>query len=257
MAKPKLSNVFVVGVEWGAQNHAVPKTTTDRLAEGLLVRFERGQIRATWAVSDFRSRSTERIRNAAVAQEIALDATVHTPRDAQHAPAFSAWLKDHCHRAEQEGIGIRSLVLDDRGRAPYQMIAQRGFRTLRTCHGPMGRVAEPVQPQSLRFGLWGLPVSLRWPHPGRRWPSFWRHPMAYCVRHTVLVDAVLHVVFDLSAMAAVPADSALGQVDRLLNAVVALGEGRQLTSARLVDIDRLVRRETTAQPTRSILREAA
>jgi hypothetical protein len=256
MAKPRLSNVLVVGVEWGRQTGAIAKGVTDRLADGLLQRFQRGGFRATWALSEFHVPAAERLRDAAVGQEIALDATIQTPRDAQHSAAFGAWLRDRLQRAEQCGITIRSLVLDSQGCPPYQTIAQLGFRTLRSSQSPASRLARPVQPQSLRFGLCYLPVSLRWPQASRRWSSFWRHPMAYHVPAAMMRDAVVHLVFDLSAMAARP-DRALRQVDRLLDLAASLREREHLTSASLADIEQLIQAATVARPARSILRNAA
>jgi hypothetical protein len=253
MAKPKLSNVLVISVEWGRSRGEDQRPVTDRLAGRLLDELEQRGFKATWGVPDLKHSAVTRIAQAAPSQELALDATIQTPTQPQHVPAFVRWLRDRRQRAEDVGIELRSLVLDARGCHPYQQLARIGLCTLRT-NG--GMTDAPVQPQPLRFGLYGLPVSQRWPHVRRHWASFWRSSPRRPIDLTRLSRAVAHVLIDLSAMAS-DADESLRQLQRFLDAAAVLRDRQGLRSACLVEIESMVRQETAVQPAKSILHKAA
>jgi hypothetical protein len=256
MAKPKLSNVLVISVEWGRSQGAARRSVSDGLAERMLEQLQRREFKATWALSDLRHAATRRLADAGPDHEIALEATIQTPRHSQHVPAFVTWLRDRRQRAAQAGIDIRSLVLDPLGCHPYQRFAQIGLSMLRIGGSDTRPAAGPVQPRPVRFGLYELPISVRWPTVGRHWASFWRNPMAQGVNLPALREAVAHILFDLSAMAADP-DESLRQVDRFLDAAASQRDGHGLISARMSDIPRLVRQAVAARPAHSILRKAA
>ncbi len=201
MAKPKLSSMLVFGVEWGPIARPAQTGAVDRMAGHLLQRLVQRHFKATWAVRDFRTPIVRRARGLSVAQEIALDAVRETPHDRREGFAFAAWLRDRVEDAECAGIRLRSLALAPSGCVPYHAISKLGIRTIRPGAQRATRIAQSVQPQSLRYGVWGLPVSTSWPQPNRLLHRFARQQVAYAMRRTAEQNAVMHVVFDVKLLA--------------------------------------------------------
>jgi hypothetical protein len=222
----------------------------------LLDRMERGQFSATWGLNDLSSAPVSILVRSLVPQEVALDATVQTPKDARDAFAFAAFVRQQQMLAEARGVKLRSLVLDPRGCVPYQALARLGFCTVRPGWGQAGCLVQAVQPQSLRYGLWGLPVSIRWPHPHRIIQKLIERQMAFSSRRDWASGTALHLVFDLASMTAVPEWTARN-IGQLFDLMARLRDQRQFQIARLADVAQLLKHNTAPHPAQSVLRCSA
>jgi hypothetical protein len=256
MAKFRLAKLLVIGVQWGPTREKDTHLAADRLAVWLLDRLERLQFRATWAVRDLESAWVPRLRGASVPQEVALDATELTPPAGPLGQGLGALLRQRVQQATEFGFGLRSLVVDPVGAESWQTMAALGFRTLRPSCERVTHFAHLVQPQPLRYGLWGLPVSIHWQQPGGWLRQVMQHQVAYSLRRAIQQDGCLHVVFDVTSLAQ-QMETAKRSVDRLLHTAARLRDQQHLQAARLVDIDRMLKAATVARPAESILRRAA
>ncbi len=256
MAKPKLSSLLVIGVDLRPFTAATDRAATQQMIRQLLSSFDRYQLAASWALADVRSSVTSMIRQSQTPHEVALRWTGSTTAATTDAFELAARLRAETQAAERDGLQLRSLAVDPRGRVPYHALAKAGIRTIRPTRVRTNTIVTAVQPQPLRYGLWGLPVSGYWPHPNRLWQRFLSRQLLTQLRMANQQGRVVHLVLDVDVM--VPQiDAALRGAERLLSLAADLRDSQQLRTGRLADVDRWVRIEMAARPAHSILRRVA
>jgi hypothetical protein len=185
-----------------------------------------------------------------------LDATAATSASDPLDQGLKTLLRERVRQATEFGFALRSLVVDPVSAESWQTMAALGFRSVRPSRERVTRFAHLVQPQPLRYGLWGLPVSIHWRQPSGWLQQVTQHQAVYCLRRTVQQEGCLHVVFDVTSLGQ-QMETAKRSVDRLLQTAARLRDQQQLQVARLIDIDRLIKAATIARPAESILRRAA
>ena len=212
MAKPRLSSLLVFGVEWGAVDagHSTSRPSTVSPIN-CSTASDRRRFKATWAIP--RVEPADGGANPFVAGRAGnctrcrLAARRATENTALHLPAgcVTAYRRhttsesdcDRWHSHQPVACLIRSWPNWDFVRS-----------------GPVADVshhlAQTVQPQSLRYGVWGLPVSTHWPQPNRLFQHFAQQQIAYSLRRAVQRNAVLHIVFELASMSLLGDNGASG-----------------------------------------------
>jgi hypothetical protein len=248
-----LASLIVLGVDVGDDARAIPPGVFASTAERLLDRLRRYQFQATWGFRSLDMPLVRQVQGSMLGQEIALELTTADAPRSIDCFSLAARLRECRRDAESAGMILDSLVYERPDRASMAAIAQAGFRTLRSSGRPARRLIHPVNPQRLRHGLWNLPVSFRWPHPHRITQQWASRQVAFSLRRTARLGAVLHLVFDLPELCRQQA-AALAGIDRLLETAAQIRGLGLLRSARLVDVHRLAQADTTSRPTQSILR---
>lgn len=256
MAKPKLSSLLVVGVDLGPGAVTSAWSEQKAVAGQLLSLLESNQISATWTVSQTQMTWLHNLREARTWQEIALHWDQPLVSEPSQAFAFAAELRSRLRSAEAADLKIQSLAIDPRSYVPYHALAKSGLRMVRPARVRASHLVRAVQPQSMRYGIWGLPVSCFWPQPHRMLEQLSLQHVLYQMRLASQQANVLHLVLDLPSIAAQP-ERHLRTVEKLMEQASRLQRSEQLRTARLADVARLVQQETMARPNRSILQESA
>lgn len=248
MAKPVLSGCVVMGIDLGQTLTSRGGLIHERTVQFLMNRMDAHQQLATWSTPDLQLSLLDRLRNRAVCHEIALS----LPTCSQ--PIQS--VRQQLNLAEQCNLRIQSCIVDTRSPAPLEYLARAGIRTLRPMRVKPTLHANAVQPQSLRFGLWGLPVSSFLPYSNRFGEHFAVRNLLVGLRLATLHQRAFHVVFDVPELHAA-GTAGERSVDRILDYVGQLRATRGLQTIRLMDVDRSLQLSMAAQPTHSILRRVA
>ena len=257
MAKPKLSRVVVFGVDVGGALPGPAAASTDvASARQLANLLQRYQIPATWAVTQFNSTIVRTVHDGSPQHEIALLWNEHATRRSADAFQLAGRLRDRVTEAADCGLILQSIAADPRGMLPYHSLSRYGFRSLRTTRTCGTQAAGTIQPQSLRHGLWGVPVSCFWPHASRFMQVFSLRTLMYQTRVVAQGHDALHVVIDLPMLQS-SGTGCWQQLERLLQQTQQLRTECGLRTCRLADIDVMVRADIAAQPARSILRRTA
>jgi hypothetical protein len=256
MAKPKLTSVLVLGVDLGAPDSGAVDRSIEPIARHLIGEFDRRQFSASWALGSLACQALTLIRSASMPHEITLQWSAPPASGRADSFLLAAGLREQLAAAQRRGIELRSLTADPRIRLPYDVLVRCGFRAVRPIRVRNSPQVVAVQPQSLRFGLWGMPVSCFWPHPRRLAHHFVARNLLHQLRMAAASGAALHVVFDLPTLSSA-GEGCLRGLEALLDCVGRLRDEAGLRICRLSDVDRLARLATIAQPAHSILRRVA
>lgn len=253
MAKPKLSSLVVFGVDLGTPHDCLATPEVRRVARELASALNRRQIAATWALPDYDAALIDTIRQSGETNhEMGLltdSLSIETVADAFQ---YSATLRFQVEKFRAAGITLRSIAADPAGRLPYHTLGKLGFQTLRPTRYRSTKQVRSVQPEALRYGLWGVAVSSFWPHQSRLMQPFLRRNLQQQMHYAATHGKALHVVID--AMQATK--GATTSLERMLDSVSELRAECGLKVGRLADVAQMVRQNTAAKPGRSILRAA-
>jgi len=246
MAKPKLSSLIVFGVDIGDRRVAAEAGPVVRQ---LIQHFERHQIPATWTTEDVSSTAVSAVRASSVPHEIAL--AWNQPPSTRIADSFqfAAELRTQVDDARQAGVQLRSIAIDPRSKVPFHSLTRCGFTSLRPTRVRPTHQVTPSRIQSLRFGLWGVPVSYFWPHSSRLLQPFGLRQLLHHTRFASQAGQVLQIVIDVPTLVGA-GNQLLASLPRLLELAATLRQQGQLHLGRLADVDRLARIEIVAQPAR-------
>jgi hypothetical protein len=255
MAKPQLSSLLVFGVDFGLGSQAPAWSEQVAIARQVLALLEQHQISATWALPQLRNSWISTLREARSRQEIALQWNDTVVAQASDAFAFAADMRARLRDAESQELKINSLAIDPRSRVPYHVLAKSEIRMVRPTRIRSTHLVRSVQPQVMRHGVWGLPVSSFWPQPNRILQQLSLQHLAYQMRLASQQGHVLHVVLDLPMIARHP-EIHLGGAAKIMEQAACLQNAELLRSARLADVARLVQQETMARSHHSILRRS-
>jgi len=228
---------------------------TDRLLE----LFHRFDMPATWAVAD-PAISAARHRVAAQDRhELALlgDAS-WVGREAGRG-RFARELERRATRARAEGLPLHTLVLKSVLPIDHcDLVIKEGIVAARHASAVhMASSPRRLQPQTLRFGLWGFPVSFTLPAASRWWPGGGGTRAArLAIDEAISERGLVQLVVDAPGLAA-RGHSAMRVLERVLEHA---GRRRRHSLLQISTIGATARRLTGAhqgQPSRSILRPAA
>ena len=170
--------------------------TTDWLFDAL----ERLHLPATWALADpAHSALTDRILAIEPGQELAVygDSTWAGPRAGRRR--FAQELGRRVLGARARGLAARSLVVRHAVAAEHiDLLVKYAIAAVR---GPVAKQTPTALPQSLRYGVWQLPVSAVLPGPTASWLSGPLHHLQ--VQRSVRQAAaqVRHLAIDAARLA--------------------------------------------------------
>jgi len=156
----------ILSVECSGQGTSAASSEALHSLDRLLAHYG---LPATWALTDLTA-WTPPLRTGA-AHEVALLADAAWAGPAATRAAFLRELESRINPARAAGVEVSSLVVAE-GPAPdhCDLMYKLGLRCVR------GGEAGAGGARNLRFGLWELPVSLRFPAAG--WFSSWRRARA-------------------------------------------------------------------------------
>ena len=229
---------------------------TTRLLE-LLARFE---MLATFAVADPAvSAARERIVAARRGHELAILGNASWVGPAAGRARFASELERRAARARDEGLTIHTLVLKTALPIDHCDLAiKEGIIAVRhPSVEPTAGSPRRLQPQTLRFGLWGFPVSVTLPASSRWLPGGGGSRAArLAIDEAVCGHGLVQVVVDAPQLAA-RGPSALRVLERVLQHAARRRASGLLEVASLGTIARKLAAANHGQPSRSILRPAA
>jgi hypothetical protein len=237
-----------------------PQRALDALTGRLLDLLARYEMPATWAVADpAASAARGRIVAAGRGHEVAILGDSSWVGRAAGRGRFARELERRTARSREAGLPIQTLVL--RTVLPIDhcdLAIKEGIiaaRHLSAAH--MASCSRRLQPQTLRFGLWGFPVSVALPGTSRWWPGGGGARAArLAIDLAVGEPGLAQLVVDAPQLAA-RGPSALRVLERVLQHAERRRRHGLLDVATLgATASRLVR-ENHGQPSRSILRPAA
>lgn len=236
------------------------KRSLEAVTDRLLVLLAEHQMPATWAVSD-PALSAARARIAAVrgGHELAIlgDAS-WVGREAGRG-RFARELARRTARAREAGVPINTLVLKSVLPIDHCDLAiKEGIIAARHLSAPhLARSAGRLQPRTLRFGLWGFPVSIVLPGESRWWPGGGGARAArFVIDEAADSRGLVQLAIDAPRLAA-RGPSAVRVLSRVLEHVERRRRHSLVDVATLAATARKLGAENRGDPSRSILRPAA
>ena len=250
-----------VDLEYDVAHVALPQQRVlEELTGQLLDLFAAYAMPVTWAVADPAvSAARQRVAAPRMGHELAILGDESWVGRAAGRGRFARELQRRAARARNEGLTIDTLVLktvlpiDHCDLAIKEgIIAARHLSAAHLANSP-----RRLQPQTLRFGLWGFPVSITLPGASRWLPGGGGTRAArFAIDEAISSNGLVQLVVDAPRLAA------RGQAAvRVLQRVVAHAERRRrhglLEVATLGATARKLACAHQGQPSRSILRPAA
>lgn len=232
----------------------------DELTPRLLDLFGQFEVPATWAVADPAvSAARERIVAARGGHELAILGDASWVGRAAGRGRFARELERRTARARAEGLPIETLVLKAVLPVDHCDLAIKegiiAARHLSASH--LRNSPRRLQPRTLRFGLWGFPVSITLPGTRRWWPGGGGTRAArFAIDEAVSGQGLVHLVVDAPELAA-RGGSAWRVLERVVEHVARRRRHGLLDVATLGTTARRLAGENRGQPSRSILRPAA
>jgi hypothetical protein len=238
----------------------VPKGALDAITDRLLVLLAQYQMPATWAVADPAvSAARGRIAASRGGHELAIlgDAS-WVGREAGRG-RFARELVRRTARARELGMPISALVLKSALPVDHCDLAiKEGIIAARhpgAAH--LAHSADRLQPRTLRFGLWGFPVSLNLPGESRWLPGGGGTRAArFVIDEAASSQGLVQLAIDAPRLAARGA-SAVRVLTRVLEHVERRRRHGILDVTTLGATARKLAGENRGEPSRSILRPAA
>jgi hypothetical protein len=244
-------------------NHVDVGLAEQRALEGmanqLMELFARHEMPVTWAVADpALSAARARIDVSRRGHELALLGDVTWVGREAGRSRFARELARRVDRARGEGLPVRTLAL----RTPLSvdhcdLAIKEGIIAARQPLAESERPARPLHPQTLRFGLWGFPISIALPGASRWLPGGGGTRAArYEIDKAITQRGTVHLAIDAPHLAE-RGDSALRIVERVLEHATRRRQHGLLQLTTIGAIAGRLGHEHQGQPSRSILRPAA
>jgi hypothetical protein len=231
----------------------------ETVATELVEMFTRYEMPVTWGVADPAiSAARARIDVSRRGHELALlGDTTWVGREAGRS-RFARELTRRTARARSEGLTLRTLAL----RTPLpvdhcDLAIKEGILAARQPLAESSRAARPLHPQTLRFGLWGFPISISLPGTSRWLPGGGGTRAArYQIDRAITERGTVHLAIDAPHLAE-RGPSALRVVERVLEHATRRRQHGLLELSTIGAIAGRLTSEHQGQPSRSILRPAA
>jgi hypothetical protein len=238
----------------------VPRRALGELTTRLLELLARYEMVATFAVADPAvSAARERIVAARRGHELAILANASWVGRAAGRGRFARELERRAAHSRDEGLTIHTLALKTVLPIDHCDLAiKEGIIAVRhPSVAPTAGSVRRLQPQTLRFGLWGFPVSITLPASSRWFPGRGGTRAArLAIDEAVCGQGLVQVVVDAPQLAA-RGPSALRVLERVLQHAARRRASGLLDVATLGTTARKLAAANHGQPSRSILRPAA
>ena len=231
----------------------------EEVANQLMELFARHQLPVTWAVADpVLSAARARIDVVGGGHEVALLGDASWVGLEAGRGRFARELMRRVARARGDGLSMRTLAL--RTALPVDhcdLAIKEGIVAARQPTAAHSRRAPRLQPQALRFGLWGFPVSMALPAASRWLPGGGGARAArFEIDKAIAERGLVHLAIDAPQLAERGA-SALRVVERVIEHAAHRRQHGLLEVATVGAIAGRLAQENHSQPSRSILRPAA
>ena len=241
------------------QRLALSERSLDLVTPTLLNLFERYDIAATWALADPAvSAATEGIMSGQPDHEIAVlgDPTWVGPTAGRQR--FSRELARRYQSARAAGVSVSTLALRNIDRmCHFDLLVKHGVSIVRGSQ--LNGLTHSLHsgPVPMRFGVWNLAPNCVL--PATRWT--WRadHGLSTAqraIRSAIRSHNTVHLMIDAAGLGET-GRRGFRMVERLLRHIADRRDRRQLESATLAAMARMLTPCRTEQPTRSILRDMA
>jgi hypothetical protein len=222
----------------------------------LLELFDLYEIPATWGAAE--PAATDQVEEILAAQarhEIALLGNATWVGAAAGRPHFAGELARRVTAARAAALNIRALLVAG-VRVPrehYDLLIKHQLAVVRQPRVTSQRAVNDGQPLALRHGLWESPAACVIPRLGPIWGRGGAAARA-AVRRAIASGGVVHVAFDVAALAA--DDPRMHTAESLLRYVARCCGRGALRAATLSNLAEEWSRPHAATPARSILRAA-
>ncbi|MFC1758961.1 hypothetical protein ACFL2H_09360 [Planctomycetota bacterium] len=242
-----------------------PRTNTTSLQHQREVRsagsdlmrlFNKYQIPATWAVAaPGQDPKTDPILASNVSHEIAIQGDAVWATEKVNRASFAGHLSESVARAADRGVMVHSLVgLNVKG-SHTDLLVKNAITTLRSARPGSHRSVRWIEPHQVRFGVWDLPESYRFPGPKTWLSEITKMGLQRGVKTASARKRPLHVVVDAEKVASSKA-SCLKTLEGVLECAAQYRHSNQLRTETLTDSVELITTRPAVSSARSILRAA-
>ncbi len=229
------------------------------MADQLTELFDRHKLPAAWAVTDpALSAIRTGIDITEGGHELALLGDASWVGREAGRRRFARELARRVARAQSDGLTLHTLALRTDLPGDHSDLAiKEGIVAVRDAVSMGVRASRRLKPQSLRFGLWGFPVTVLLPGTSRWLPGGGGLCAArFEIDRAITEQGLVHVAFDAPRLAE-RGGAALRIVERLLRYAAQRREQGLLDVNTIGAIAGKLSHENQGQPSRSILRPAA
>ena len=218
--------------------------------------FDKYRIPATWAVAEpGRDPKTDPILASNVAHEIAIQGDAVWSADTINRASFAGHLSESVARAADCEVDVRSLVGLNVKESHTDLLVKHAITTLRSARTGKRRSVRWIEPQQIRFGVWDLPESYRFPGPKSWLSEITKMSIQRSVKAAAARKRPLHLVVEAERVA----ESKLAHLKTLegvLECAAKYRNANQLKTETLTDSVKLITARPFIQSSKSILRVA-
>lgn len=222
---------------------------TQALALRVLKTLRQARVPATWSsVSPGDCRFGEHVLREPLPHEIALLAEVEWAGAQAGRTLFARELSRRIALAKSRGIELHTLALPEPDCTSYlDLLVKHQISLVRL------RDSSGLQPQSLRFGVWQVPITFHIPSASR-WPfGGWEWGLSRALSKACKTGDLVHVVASLDGLASETDQSSL---DRLLRVVQQYQQKGRLSVLTLHTLGESLMPQRRVPQGRSVLRAA-
>ena len=213
--------------------------------------FDRFQIAATWAVADPSNEfQTDRIVTSRQKHEIAILGDAICPNGAANRSFLLSALRKNLSKAESHNVHVESLVGIEVSPENTDVLVRSNISALRT----KGQT-NWSQPQLVRFGLWNVPESCRFPGTRNWLTEFTKMRFQRMVRTAAARRKSIHLVIDVERIGQ-SKTAQLKTLEGILSCASRYRDNHELEAKTLGASVHSLTTVPYSQPSKSILRAA-
>lgn len=258
VATPKMS-LLIVSVDLNSaktQQNTNHSSEIRRVASRLVKLFNKYNVPSTWAANDpGRDFQTAMLSSESDGHEVALDGRSIWP-DANISRAnFAGELQRSIDRAHQSDLEIRSVMGVDVASENTDLLVKHDISALKGRKVHAGRSVDWTAPQQIRFGVWDISESARFPFSKSWMRDFGPSRYKRMVRQASARQMTFHLVVDMERVL----ESESSHLHALEGTLDVAARYERMSQIRLTTLSGSVKhlsRRPTKQSARSVLRAA-
>ena len=218
--------------------------------------FDKYQIPATWAIAEpGRCGKSDPIVGSSVGHEVAIQGDVVWKMDDVNRAAFAGHLSESVARAADREVPVQSLVGLKVKDSHIDLLIRNSISSLRSTSSGHGRTVRWAEPQQIRFGVWDLPESYRFPGPKSWISDLTKLSVQRSIKAAAAKRRPLHLVVDAEGVAESKATH-LFVLEGVLECAAKYRHANQLRTETLTNSVKIITARPAAKSAQSILKAA-
>ena len=255
---PKTS-LLIVSVDLNSaktQQNTTFASDIRRVSSRLVKLFNKYNVPSTWAVNDpGREFQTSMLSGESEGHEVALDGRSIWPDPKISRASFAGELQKSIHRANQCELDIRSVIGVDVANENTDLLVKHDIAALKGRKVHTGRSVDWTAPQQIRFGVWNISESARFPFAKSWIRDSGSSRYIRMIRQASAQRKTFHLVVDMERVAE-SESTYLHALEGILDGAARYERMGQITSTTLSGSVKHLSRRPTVQSARSVLRAA-